>query len=498
MLKDEEPQAAVHGLKTTPDGLVLDPQPSDNPNDPLNWEPSKKNLTLAIWALACFVCEATCLTNTQGSYLQVPLYHKTATQISLSVSFALIGLIVGAVLIIPLSRRYGSCFCLFWSTIGQLLTSVWSALMTAPSDYTPFLISRLVSGLCASVPLILGSEVVLQTFFRHQRGKCLHFIHIPYLLGISMGPTIGAYIDGRTSWTISFWYTVPLNGVLAVLILALLEDTYFTEDEQTKVSLLQRRWNTYACGRAIPPSSRVSWMEFIFILYDILLVTFSPVSVIIGFFIMVDFGFATMAFVLNVTFLEAPRDEGGYGMSKMAVASFTITQTIGVLLVEVYGHFISDRLPFYILRRKTKANEIEPTEWSPEYRLHCLWFPVVLLPIGLGLFGASLEYHFHWAILALGYLLISVGAISTLPITMTYLCECFPNHVSEVAAALGIWRLILGLLTTVFITPWNNSFGPGWVFGSSGLFTIPAFGGVVVLMVFGKQIRGMGFRRLRR
>ncbi|PYI03710.1 polyamine transporter [Aspergillus sclerotiicarbonarius CBS 121057] len=479
MLKADEPQAAVGGLKTTSDGLVLDPQPSDNPNDPLNWEPSKKNLTLAIWALACFICQATCLTNTQGSYVQVPLYHKTATQISLSVSFALVGLMVGAIFIIPFSRRYGSCFCLFWSNIGQILTSVWSALMTAPSDYTPFLISRLVSGLCASVPLILGSEVVLQIFFRHQRGKC-------------------AYIDGRTSWTISFWYTVPLNGVLAVLILALLEDTYFTEEEQTQGSLLQRRWNTYARGRAIPPSSRISWVKFISILFDILLVTFSPVSVIIGFFIMVDFGFATMAFVLNVTFLEAPRDQGGYGMSKMAVASFTLTQTIGVLLVEVYGHFISDRLPLYLVRRKFRTHEIEPTDWRPEYRLHCLWFPVILLPIGLGLFGASLEFHFHWAVLALGYLLISVGAISTLPITMTYLCECFPHHISEVAAALGIWRLILGLLTTVFIAAWDKSFGPGWVFGSSGLFTIPAFGGVVVLMVFGRQIRGMGFRRLRR
>lgn len=176
----------------------------------------------------------------------------------------------------------------------------------------------------------------------------------------------------------------------------------------------------------------------------------------------------------------------------------TLTQTIGVLLAEVYGHFISDRLPLYLLRRKFNTNEIRPTDWCPEVRLHCLWFPVILLPIGLGLFGASLEYHFHWAVLALGYLLISVGAISILPISMTYLCECFPDHVSEVAAALGIWRLILGLLTTVFITPWNNSFGPGWVFGSSGLFTLPAFVGVIVLMVFGSQIRRMGFRRLRK
>ncbi|PWY93446.1 polyamine transporter [Aspergillus sclerotioniger CBS 115572] len=498
MLEESQPQEAVHGLKTTPDGLVLDPQPSDNPNDPLNWKPSRKALTLSIWALACFSCQVTATTNTQGSYLQVPLYHKTATQISLSVSFALIGLMVGAIFIVPLSRRYSSCFCLFWSTIGLLLTSVWSALMAGSSDYNPFLVSRLVAGLCASVPLILGSEVVLQTFFRHQRGKCLHFLHIPYLLGIAMGPTIGAYIDSRASWTISFWYTVPLNGVLAILILAFLEDTHFTGEEQTHVFLLQRKWNTYARGRAIPPSSRASWAKFLFILFDILLVTVSPVSIIMGFFIMVDFGFATMSFILNVTFLEAPRDEGGYGMSKMAVASFTLTQTIGVLLAEVYGHFISDRLPLYLLHRKFNTNDIEPTDWRPELRLHCLWLPVILLPTGLGLFGASLEYHFHWAILALGYLLISVGAISILPITMTYLCECFPDHVSEVAAALGIWRLILGLLTTVFITPWYNSVGPGWVFGSAGLFTIPGFVGVVVLMGFGGKIRSMGFRRLRK
>lgn len=36
---------------------------------------------------------------------------------------------------------------------------------------------------------------------------------------------------------------------------------------------------------------------------------------------MVDFGFATMAIVLGVNFLEAPRDDGGYAMSKISMAS---------------------------------------------------------------------------------------------------------------------------------------------------------------------------------
>ena len=98
--------------------------------------------------------------------------------------------------------------------------------------------------------------------------------------------------------------------------------------------------------------------------------------------------------------------------------------------------------------------------------------------------------------MALGFLLLTFGAISLLPVAMTYLCERFPNHVSEVSAGMGVWRLILGVLSAVFIAPWNDRVGPGWVFGSAGLITLPAFGGVLVLMEFGRQVRQMGIRRL--
>lgn len=174
---------------------------------------------------------------------------------------------VGSILVVPLSRRYGSCFCLFWSTIGILFGAVWSAMMTSSSDYIPFLISRLFSGLCAGVPLILGSEFVMRAFFRHQRGKCLHILHIPFLMGVSIGPTLGAYIDARASWTVSFWYTVPLNGVLALVILIFLEEAVYAEGEQKRQSFLQEKWNMYVRGRAIPPQLRASWKNMVSLIF---------------------------------------------------------------------------------------------------------------------------------------------------------------------------------------------------------------------------------------
>lgn len=48
------------GLKTTPDGrYVLIPQPSESSNDPLNWSPSKKALTLVIIAFIAALADYT-------------------------------------------------------------------------------------------------------------------------------------------------------------------------------------------------------------------------------------------------------------------------------------------------------------------------------------------------------------------------------------------------------------------------------------------------------
>lgn len=48
--------AQHEGLKTTPDGkTVLIPQPSESPNDPLNWSSFRKHLILIIISAAAFL-----------------------------------------------------------------------------------------------------------------------------------------------------------------------------------------------------------------------------------------------------------------------------------------------------------------------------------------------------------------------------------------------------------------------------------------------------------
>jgi MFS family permease len=163
---------------------------------------------------------------------------------------------------------------------------------------------------------------------------------------------------------------------------------------------------------------------------------------------------------------------------------------IGLAAAEVYGHAVSDRLPLWFCRRAGGL-------WKPEYRLYCLWAPVTILAIGLGLFGAALQYHVHFMVLALGAFFIWSGAMSIVPVTMTYLCETFADHVPEVSAIMGLYRLALGLSTPFFATAWISKVTVGWLFGMAACFTIPAFGLICVLIWKGPQIRMLSPNRFK-
>lgn len=67
-------------------GVVLVPQPSDDPLDPLNWPLSKKILTLGIISLASYISIGQQLANQAGLFVQAALYHKKPVEISYSVS----------------------------------------------------------------------------------------------------------------------------------------------------------------------------------------------------------------------------------------------------------------------------------------------------------------------------------------------------------------------------------------------------------------------------
>lgn len=195
-----------------------------------------------------------------------------------------------------------------------------------------------------------------------------------------------------------------------------------------------------------------------------------------------------MVNTLLTIFLQEPVKKGGYGFTPQQNAAFTFCLWIGIIAAQIYGHFLNDRIPLWLTKRYDGI-------WKPEYRLHTLWLPsLILLPVGLGIFGAGLQYHLHYMVLAVGAFLITFAGMISVPVAVNYVAECFKEYAAETGTIMGIYRLIFGLVVPFFITPWEKAVSVGWVFGMAAFFSIGAFGLLVVLMLKGHEIRQLSFK----
>lgn len=96
---------------------------------------------------------------------------------------------------------------------------------------------------------------------------------------------------------------------------------------------------------------------------------------------------------------------------------------------------------------------------TPEYRLWSIFLPAVLSRIGLGIFGAWLQYHLHYMVLALGTFLVKFSALPCVPVCIYYVVECFIGYPAKVSVIMNVYRLTLGLSLTFYIEPWYEAVG---------------------------------------
>jgi hypothetical protein len=163
---------------------------------------------------------------------------------------------------------------------------------------------------------------------------------------------------------------------------------------------------------------------------------------------------------------------------------------IGIVIALIYGQCLSDRLPLYICTRFGHG------VWKPEYRLHALWIPSIINPIGLGLWGAGLQYHLSWVILALAQVFVTFGSLGITPITVNYINECFIGHPAEASIAVNVYRVGFGLSVAFYVQKWVAKTGVGWAYGMMAFFEMGSFAFILLLMWKGHAIRELTWGHL--
>ncbi|KAH8906155.1 MFS general substrate transporter [Coniochaeta sp. PMI_546] len=474
-------------MKTSDGGIILIPQPSSDPRDPLNWPLSKKATIVATLFLAMFVGFSAPFCGQLNIQQQAALYHKTTVQITYFNSAASAGLATGGYLWWPLSHKFGRSSVIFWTLFGQLAAQIWAPLMTGHDQYAPYLVSRYFSAFFGVTVSVLGPRYLVDMFFLHQRGRAFTILHLALNFGASAGPTFAGFVAANAYWPVEYWWSVALTAFTIVVVFLFLEETSYNRGDdasnRTKPdSWIKDRLDTFFPGnKVVPPTS---WGHTVKVAITPFKIAVAPVLLIIAGFDTISFGFYVALNALTPVWLQLPVKAGGiYGFTVTQNAAFTFIHWIGFVVGLAYGHFFSDRIPLWLVARNKGV-------WKPEYRLHALWpTNFVLMPLGLGLVGIAMQYRLHWAVMAVAQFFVTIGSLVSIPITVNYICECFRTHTVEATLVLNSMRLFLGLSINFYINPWIAAVGVGWVYGMMAFFTVFAFMFLIALMIWGHKIR---------
>ena len=236
-LEDQHATSAAAGAASSSlkhDGdIVLAPQPSDDPNDPLNWSFTKKNAIVGILLFGAFVMPACFGPLLSAGTVVISMDLQASIQeVTILSGYQL--LIAGAwgPFVSALSRKYGKRpQFLFASLMGLVGTIICSA----SNSYYTLRAGRLVQGLSFPAYESLIFSTVADLFFVHQRGLYISFFGfalaaVSNLVGVICGP-----ITDYLGWHYLFHILDALVGFQLILLFFFVPETAFERDNALEI-----------------------------------------------------------------------------------------------------------------------------------------------------------------------------------------------------------------------------------------------------------------------
>lgn len=212
--------------------VILVPQPSDSPNDPLNWPQWKKELILLIVGLSAAVVGAYGPMLSPG-FVQVSSDLGITVEI-LSQATAWLILTIGLSLFItnPLAKIIGRRPVYIIAICIMFATSVWGAAVT---DYSSFLASRIVAGIGMAPYEILVQCTIGDLYFVHERATRIAVWNLFLLTGISGGALIAGYIIELDGYRWTFGVCAIFFGILMIGVVFFVPETAYRRDSVVPV-----------------------------------------------------------------------------------------------------------------------------------------------------------------------------------------------------------------------------------------------------------------------
>ncbi|KAL2837458.1 major facilitator superfamily domain-containing protein [Aspergillus pseudodeflectus] len=495
--------------------VILEPKPSRDPNDPLNWPQWRKHLNFGL--VSYYVVMVMALIN-------VTTVTWGPMNSELGFSFALLNdsyaagcgaLAIGGVMLIPFALKFGRRPVYVLSTAFQCGISIWQARMQNVAD---LMLVNILSCIVGALSEVMVQMTVADVYFVHERGLMNTIYYWFMTVGVSLAPLAGGYITSAQGWRWVWWWMAILLGGGLLAFVFLYEETMFngpvidgvpvtTEAATRQHSSKERRGDpvpevidaakrdtlpyeavdidgsiptkSYRQKLALWTTSSLPFSHVVKHTYQPFLIMFSIPAV---FYMALEYGIMTACTTVPVTTLSSvmtlpPYNFGSSQIGLMGLAPFT-----GGCLSAILAGPLSDRAVLYLAKRNRGIFEPEMRLWL------CLAF-VPCVPAGLFMFGISLDAGSHWLLPAFGLGLTSFGVVPASSAALTYLTDAYTDIIADSIVAVTFTRNVISTILVFALQPWVDRVGLKWFYVTFGLITLVVMMGNLLFVYFGKSFR---------
>ncbi|KAM0341651.1 hypothetical protein ACHAPU_009897 [Fusarium lateritium] len=171
--------SAVHTSPLDPN--IVDWEGPDDPEHPLNWSKTQKNIHLAIVSLFTLAANLAATMFAPGASELATEFHITnSTVTAMTVSLYVLGFALGPLLLAPLSELYGRLIVYYSCNLVYTAFTFGCAFST---NDAMFLVFRIICGCAASGPMTIGGGTIADLFPQEERGKAMALFTVGPLLG---------------------------------------------------------------------------------------------------------------------------------------------------------------------------------------------------------------------------------------------------------------------------------------------------------------------------
>ncbi|KAL9108567.1 MAG: hypothetical protein Q9227_006653 [Pyrenula ochraceoflavens] len=501
------PQTAKHAAGRN-SNVVLVPQPSDSPNDPLNWPAWKKEMTF--WSI--------CLSVSMGGALGTVLspvtaeiakeFHVSIQRASLAAGYPLMTAACMAYVSHIWASTLGKRGIYIISTAIYLATCAW---IIKVQSFDGLLAARTVQGLGSGAYESVVVSSIGDLFFVHERGKRIVVYNIVTLGVANLCPVAGGYISQKYGWRTQFTILTAFTAVALLIIIfccpehgnynraakfetdvitrwdmtperkdAQQEQVHEIPPENARSSTEQGNTPRKSYLQELAPISRQDCLPNILLLLIKPFACFMYPAVFWGFTV----GGLWSSWTIGLSIVVAQIFGAPPKLFDPTRLGYLFTFPFAFIIIGcIVGFLLSDWFPKWAARHNNGIFE-------PEFRL-ILLVPVLFIGIP-GLFGFGYyadRSSVHWAAASALQGLIGFASILAASVSYNYVLDCHRAQSVEVTVALIMLRNFFWFGSSYFLPTWLGETKTSTVFNIIGGIQLGITLASGTVYVYGKRMR---------